>query len=295
VYYIFLYPPRDFRWLVTAQLEHLCRTQILFNSTLHVSISTTGVDSYDHEAHYRLKNATNLVEELVYDCFKTNHKVEQPSYSIEISISNSFEYPGISLVYDLSHQTEENERNDTVVLYLHSKGMVYHPDDHKRCDEDLFKVVIEPWRTALAHFEKDPGLNKAGFASSTIGSIWHNFFFVRASLAARLVRPIIVREDRYWYEHWLSKIENDAVLIHNQNVRQRLDFLPNPIRPSNGMSSCADSWSMCLPTYHRGISIAPEILDKCTSMIDERLADTWWKRNITHDCGGLLVLALMAS
>ena len=117
------------------------------------------------------------------------------------------------------------ERKNSVFLYMHSKGMVFHGkmnrEKRKSVDGPLFKHVIEPWTEVLFRFQTVPDLDKAGFTVTNGGYVYFNYIWVRSSYVARLEAPIEYPVEahrgggsgctasadnvsRYYYEHWIA-------------------------------------------------------------------------------------------
>jgi len=116
------------------------------------------------------------------------------------------------------------EQEDSVFLYMHSKGMVNHgiinETTRAKADGHLFKYVIEPWRDVLFRFKTVPELHKAGFTMTRGGYIYFNYIWVRSSYVARLEAPVerpfnpnsgggggnapMQNVSRFYYEHWIA-------------------------------------------------------------------------------------------
>ena len=62
---------------------------------------------------------------------------------------------------DLSHNVVPmNLREQTLMLYFHSKGM--HNGDQAALRHMLFTDVVAPWRNVVKEFAQLPRLNRAG-------------------------------------------------------------------------------------------------------------------------------------
>jgi len=120
-------------------------------------------------------------------------------YTIHTSTQNQYEYPGIKRLYELAQEVDES----TLLIYFHSKGMVYYKGEDRVPNETYLTHNILQWKEYLAIFE-NPFIQKAGMFPSSAGFIWFNFFWVRSSYlkSHHPPRPSSIRYD---FEGWLGK------------------------------------------------------------------------------------------
>ncbi|AYV81066.1 MAG: hypothetical protein Harvfovirus15_10 [Harvfovirus sp.] len=121
---------------------------------------------------------------------------------IQTSEENRYEYPGISLVWNLANQPTLDP--DTKILYFHSKGMFSGPKIG-RCfvEKYLTKTVVLDYEDVLKIFD-DSNVNKIGVGASARGYIWFNFWWVRASFVKNCEKPKVSNHNRYYFETWLG-------------------------------------------------------------------------------------------
>lgn len=86
---------------------------------------------------------------------------------------NRYEYWGVYSMWEKAISQDIQQRQDSIFLYMHSKGMVNHGEDimekREKTDGPLFKYVIEPWREVLHSFKTVRELDKAGFTVTSGG------------------------------------------------------------------------------------------------------------------------------
>jgi len=153
-----------------------------------------------------LENARALCQDII------------PKASVSVFAENTFEYRGIQKAWDLAKSIPEVDRLHHVVLYFHSKGMVFKYDNdtetRTRLNLRLTNTIIKPWKLVVRRFAFDPKMNRAGYAVSGRGWIWFNFWYARASYLSRLVKPILKRDDRFYFEQHLAKIDINSTTIY---------------------------------------------------------------------------------
>jgi hypothetical protein len=173
-----------------------------------------------------------------------------PKIHIHIITGNPYEYPGILCVWNVAQRIPVSQRNNSVILYFHSKGMSNGKKDRIKTDENemLTRYVIQPWREIVSRFQSDPFLNKAGFAAAEHGWIWYNFWWARASYVANCPEPMLTNR-RHYYEDWLGR-ENNGGFEHKTEP--------------GGFTTAADCLSLCKSgaSGNLGIHLHPEF-DEC--------------------------------
>jgi len=177
VYFAYLVP-NVWQNIVIEQLDALKQLE-LYSEAVNIYISVIADD-------IELEKLKTLISSEYTKLEIINHYYE-----------NVFEYPGIKTVYDISNENED----DTVILYFHSKGMTSHADMHR---QNLFKMTITPYRKIINEFEKNENLDVASFLPHPNGFAYFNFFWTRSSYVRKwLVEPTIT-ENRYIWEVWLG-------------------------------------------------------------------------------------------
>ena len=176
VYYIYINLNKDWKAIVSGQLEDLVTIQ--FNSQMHIHICSEE-PKYIDECKY-------LINGII--------KKEITFYS---STENNYEYPGIKLLYDLAQKNKES-----IFFYMHTKGMV-RSESHTRSIEEqrLFRSTVYHHNTIQDIFKNNQQVNKIGLMPSQNGQIWYNFYWVRASYLT--VQPEI-SSNRFYYEQYIS-------------------------------------------------------------------------------------------
>ena len=249
VFYFVFIPSgiEHWKWLVISQLEQLKATGLLEMSSLTVIAST---DQSSPTATQDMVSCASAVEEIA-----GINATFIPRYA------NRFEYWGLVSIWEKAMSQDIRQREDSVFLYMHSKGMVNHgnisAETREHVDGPLFKYVIEPWREVLFRFKTVPNLHKAGFAITRGGYVYFNYFWVRSSYVARLEapveRPVDVKGgfaapmqtvNRFYYEHWISHV---------------IDEPPSAI----------DGWSMALQEFHLGVFFTLEATKRAFKNITE--------------------------
>eukprot|EP01031_Cornospumella_fuschlensis_P030321 gene30321-36640_t len=231
----------------TSQLKHLLSTNLLSEAELHIVASTpfSHGEIIDEAQDRLMQQFPQHVDSLLAD--------KGVKFKLSLTLGNFFEYPGI--VHLWRSIENETEAFNTLFLYFHTKGMVFHGSEYKRQDEHIFRTVIEPWKEVSKRFQEDVRLNKAAYAISERGFAWYNFFWARGSYLQRLEHPMTPAAEqqvRYYYEDWLSRQQLKGQA--RTGIDLHLDLVTDPPlqRRKNGSyhsSSCADGWSMVLGRY----------------------------------------------
>ncbi len=236
IFYFVFIPPGVDHWdfLVAAQLKDLKETGLLEVASLNVIGAT---DPSSSTATEDMALLAGIVEEIA-----GNGATVAPRYG------NRYEYWGLYPMWEKAMSQDVRQQEDSVFLYMHSKGMVNHGNitaaSRAKTDGPLFKHVIEPWRDVLYRFKTVPELDKAGFAVTRGGYIYFNYIWVRSSYVTRLEAPVerplsanaggggtsakIDDVNRYYYEHWIAHTTDQ--------------------RPTG-----TNGWSMVLEGFHIGV------------------------------------------
>lgn len=220
VYYAYIKDINASKKIIFEQLKELKETGILFHAKLYICLTFDNCFSEEY---------IDEIKEILTDC------------NVEFSTSfiNQFEYPGIKKVWELAHQYP-----DSLLLYFHSKGMVFsNPTGkrifHERC---LFNHVIKKWKYILKIFE-DKNINKAGYMCSKKGLCWFNFWWVKASYFFNLKEPIITT-DRYYYEHYLAAgIDKDCYNLYDDTIGLGVEPINVSHMINDHILEIEDDWS----------------------------------------------------
>lgn len=247
VYFVFIHPQRNWIFLVQSQLNHLKSVGLLDEAELCISVSTAHrTNELVDTSIDRLQQAADAIDNLLKG---------RAQYRISLTLGNFYEFPGISEVWHWARRiANPQQARNTLFLYFHTKGMIFHGDETKRHDLLYFNLVIEPWKKVKEHFMSDPHLNKAAFAISAHGWGWHNFWWARASYLQTLEHPIRTPY-RYYYEEWLGRQQQNKHFRAGIDLHLDVNITDPRWRHGGGynFSTCADGWSMLLGEYRRGI------------------------------------------
>lgn len=129
---------------------------------------------------------------------------------------NLYEYPGIKAIYDISNENEDN----TILLYFHSKGMTSNSHDERR---SLFKYTIQNYRHALEAFEKDKNIDVVCALPHSCGFAFYNFFWTRSSYIKKWVNEPVPTTNRYIWECWIGNecAKKQKVVTYSPLIRYR--------------------------------------------------------------------------
>ena len=133
---------------------------------------------------------------------------------------NTYEYPGIKKIYDIS-----KENPDSICLYMHSKQLGHSNvmENHRGHTEMVCtQNTLKPWQKVMEYFRLYSQINKACLFPSEEGFSWFNFWWARTNYIATCNEPTI-EEDRYYYERWLgeqgSKTSKDCLSLFTYNIK----------------------------------------------------------------------------
>jgi FkbM family methyltransferase len=173
VYYIFINPNRDWKKIVQGQINDLLFEKMK-PKNMYVCICC--------------KNE-NLVDECI--------KIIPESFNPIISLckENNFEYPGIYKLWEI-------RKNCDIILYMHTKGMVYNNNSNNRSlsEKITLRNTIYNHRETLKLFN-EKGVDKVGLWPNVDGSIFVNFFWIRGK-AIPENEPVKTKY-RYYYENYI--------------------------------------------------------------------------------------------
>ncbi|MFT4060941.1 MAG: hypothetical protein QM642_01140 [Edaphocola sp.] len=195
VYNVYIDDKTNWRSVVSSQLYDLKSFGLLDEANLYVCL-TYGGD-------------IQKVAELIQD-------ICDGKAIIAHSKDNTFEYPGISLLYELAASNPEK-----LFFYLHTKGMSTHTIDRTRFNWVLTNLTFGRWRYFIQYFST-LGVNKIGLFPARDGQrnggwVWFNFFMVTGKYLLGREKPVLTK-DRYYYESWLGIQNSDFVPDDNFSI-----------------------------------------------------------------------------
>jgi len=193
VYYIYLPIDRNWRSIVGGQLNDFIISGVNGRMFIHIC---------------------SLYSHLISECKEFIDSIYPNYEEIYTSNQNLYEYPGIKLVYDISQKNPDN-----IILYIHSKGMVFtYEDKELRTEKEmvLFRNTIYPHKKVLKLFEENTSINKIGLYPGQTGMIYFNFFWIRASY---LKNPPEINTDRFYYEDYIENGDyHDCYSLVKENI-----------------------------------------------------------------------------
>jgi FkbM family methyltransferase len=181
VYYVFINPKRDWKKIIKGQIGDLLISGLLAKSKVFVHITDTTC-KYIPECVLFINKLIENVE------FRSNN-------------TNEFEYPGFKWLYELAQ-----EYPDSAMLYLHTKGMVYHhKNERNMCEKTILRYTIDNWEKTMEVFDNNKIVNKIGVYPSAEGWLWFNFFWVRSDYLQNSNPPEYTPDNRYYYESYIGR------------------------------------------------------------------------------------------
>jgi hypothetical protein len=209
VYGVYVNADADWQKLIRLQLEEVQRSGVLSIADLHVIVSNPsgkeGVAAF-------------------FDALPI------PIKHIEFHDENKFEYPALSHIWGLAN----NQTDDRLIAYFHSKGMSYAKQRRDVVERVLTHFTFSQWSKVLRIFDTQAGVHKIGLFPAAhqgkpCGWIWYNFWWARSSLIRTLPKPEETR-NRYYYEGWLglSTPREDGTEHHCYSILSDSDALFSP-------------------------------------------------------------------
>jgi FkbM family methyltransferase len=185
IYYIFINPKRDWKKIIKGQLNDLLVSGLLSKSKLHIHI-------------------TNVYEQdLTNDCIAFVTKLIGGTCSTEFrtNTENQFEYPGFKWMYSLAQ-----ENPGSAMLYVHTKGMVYHhTNERDMCEKTILRYTIDQYENVINIFSNNKIISKIGVYPSMEGWIWFNIFWIRSDYLINCNEPELRVDNRYYYESYIGR------------------------------------------------------------------------------------------
>jgi FkbM family methyltransferase len=239
------------------------------------------------------------LQELIDDCINYIQTITD-NVTISTSNVNLYEYTGLKLLHSLSQNNP-----GTIMLYIHSKGMVfsaYDKESRTELEMDLFRNTIINYSDVFRIFKENGNINKIGLFPSDIGAIWYNFFWVRANYLLDKEPPEI-NEDRFYYEHYIGFNGNhsDCYSLVNKSIcyypqPNVIVFITHPnqeyidVKFKFDLLYFKDNYVFEYGTTESRINITDKVLNECLKYNNIYIPDTDTSRaNIFGDpCPGIL-------
>lgn len=221
IYFVSINPSRNWRTIISGQLNDLYNLGILKDTHLIIVLTCEKnnilFDSIQFISN-ELSNKSNI------------------SYVIETHQDNKFEYHGIKALYEYSKSNQ-----DKIFLYIHSKGMynVSNLNIRSTTEKALTIETCTNWEGILNIFNAHENIMRVGLFPDINGIVWYNFFFARGTYLITCQDPIIT-SDRYYYEHWLAtgvRNDNDSYSVFSHNI---------------------DTYTPAIGTHHLIVSLIPK-------------------------------------
>jgi hypothetical protein len=118
----------------------------------------------------------------------------------ETSNENNFEYLGLKAVYEIS----QNE--DSLILYLHTKGMTSGllSSKNNSIRKVLFKHLVTNSDEILEKLTEDQNIDILTVFPSNESFAWFNCFWIRSSYVKNFCSKPEKTENRYFWEKWIG-------------------------------------------------------------------------------------------
>lgn len=232
VYNGYIYPKRA-NWLalLSQQLDELnCNGLAKRAKQIYISLTIDHTGEFNRTSAHLARIAVATLQKI------------HPKASFDLTLENRYEYPAIRNVWDIAQALAPVRAQNTIIIYMHSKGMSHKASDFRGTrmplERMLFHATFDSWDHVLHMFHKHPSLNKVGAAPSPTGFVWYNMYYARASYVQSLVNPTI-SSNRYYYEAWLSYLDPHPIWPRIRHIEFVERNVPRPARSSG----CADCWS----------------------------------------------------
>ena len=203
VYFCWINPKKNFKEIISGQLNDMKECGILEKSKLYIEICC--------EYENIINDIKTFIDLIIKDYI----------YEINFYFENNYEYYGIKKLYDLSKKDP-----DKYYLYLHSKGMFNYNNIDKRhiYEKTATKGTVYQYEKVLEIFKNNSNVSKIGLFPSSLHNqnfIWLNFFWSRGYYLQTCQDPIVTN-DRYYYERWSGTGEKSSLMynLHENNYKQ---------------------------------------------------------------------------
>lgn len=191
VFFIYVNSKKDYKRLIKDQICDVVSSGVLDVADIFV------------EANISDDISCKQTLDLFFKSLKINFK------NIHFTKENSFEYEGISKLYELSLSNEYD-----YLCYFHTKGMSYKKKGlFNRSPREIVLTYLNfcNYKRIIKIFETNEEISKiAPFPGFDVeGDIpnkwcWFNFFWIKSSFVSKLEKPIKT-SDRFYYEAWINK------------------------------------------------------------------------------------------
>jgi hypothetical protein len=253
VHNAFVWPAHDWRVIFGGQLRDLRDSRICQCAAVHIVISAPHA-SKEHD-HPKMEGLLAEARILVYSIIPRKVAASRAGAIVSTVHENTYEHPGLHLLWLLAQSLSAEEAAKHVFLYFHTKGMVFRNPQGTRVAQELYMVdrTIRPWRDVVDIFQGNETVTRIGLWPSREGWMWMNFFWVRASYVVLLEEPRRTTW-RYYFEHWLS-----CTVLPNSTAPEE--------RPPGAEDSCATDcttcFSLCKYEYSGDTYLPPHVSQPC--------------------------------
>jgi hypothetical protein len=210
VYFIWINPKKNYKAIISGQLDDLIKSKILDRSNLHIEVCCEHKELQD--------GLDNLIKTLLNGY----------NFNIAYYEENLYEYYGIKKLYELACNEPKK-----CYLYFHSKGMFnYDNIDRHPYEKTLTKGTIYQYEKVISIFNGNPKIMKIGLFPSNIHKghfIWLNFYWARGSYLRTCEPPIISTENRYYYETWSESGNNNMGDVYNLYENNYKKYILNEV------------------------------------------------------------------
>jgi hypothetical protein len=209
VYFIWINENRDWKEIITGQINDIKNCGILYKSKLHIVLCANN--------NYYINQSLNVI-------FNLLSNIDYLTLDINTFLENKYEYEGIKKLYDLA-----NLYPDKYYLYLHSKGMFNTSVNNSNTKSSRFideiiltNGILNRWNEILSIFKNNKDIMRIGMFPSDGGWVWFNFFWTRGDYLRTCEEPRITN-DRYYYESWLCNSvmrEFDSYSLYSNKIQK---------------------------------------------------------------------------
>lgn len=193
-YHVWLPSNGNARVIVEGQLQDLESSGLLHRRFVRLHIAVVSSDEGEMRWFKELPALTKFPSKI----------------SVRYSTRNQWEFPGIRWAWESScdalnmrfeTHTPPPLTNETLVLYMHSKGSS-HGSGRKIEEMRMTSEFISDWRDIVGIFASMRSVDTLGLGG--LGWHWFTFWWARAEyLRTQATKPILT-DHRYYYEEWIG-------------------------------------------------------------------------------------------